>query len=294
MHPTHLRPLGFGEVLDGAFQLFRRHFAVFALTTLAPAAATAVGTLGMAAAGSSGSPLLALLFVPLWLAGVVATAMAWAALTRQASQGWLGSPVTVADGFRAARRAFWRMLGAGVLCYLALWAAMMVVLVPIGIVAALVIPAAGGAGAAVVMVPVALGMLGVAVGVGGVLSFVLPAVVVEGKGPTEAVGRAWALARGAPVRCGAVVLVGFVIAYLPAVGLMVATGQLTGLFDPAATPPSTALLALQQLTLLAAGAFATPFVVAAIVVAYYDRRVRAEALDVQLAAHGLGGIVPHS
>ena len=35
---THIRPLEFGEVLDGAFALYRRHFVDFFLTALIPLA----------------------------------------------------------------------------------------------------------------------------------------------------------------------------------------------------------------------------------------------------------------
>ncbi|HEU0079725.1 MAG TPA: hypothetical protein VFQ76_18850, partial [Longimicrobiaceae bacterium] len=36
MSVSHLRPLSFGEILDGAFALYRRNFVVFVTTALVP------------------------------------------------------------------------------------------------------------------------------------------------------------------------------------------------------------------------------------------------------------------
>jgi hypothetical protein len=113
--PT-LRPLGFGEILDGAFSLYRRNFGPFVLTALVPSIALLAGGLVYATALSGfvrdgGDPTAAmaaiagpfLLFIVLT---ALATFVSWGALTRQASQAFTGAPVSVPDGLKAGLRAF--------------------------------------------------------------------------------------------------------------------------------------------------------------------------------------------
>jgi hypothetical protein len=51
--------------------------------------------------------------------------------------------------------------------------------------------------------------------------------------------------------------------------------------------PSPGQFWLQQVANSVTGALTTPFLVASLVILYFDRRVRTEALDVQLAADAL-------
>ena len=61
MNQPLLRPLGFGEILDGAFTLYRRNFPTFALTSLVGMGIVMVGfavfggSLLIAAAGGMGN-----------------------------------------------------------------------------------------------------------------------------------------------------------------------------------------------------------------------------------------------
>lgn len=296
MNATQLRPRTFGEILDGAFQIFRRHFITLGVTTLLPSAISAVATIGLLGASARGelSAAAAIGMGLAWLVIVPATIVVWGALAWQTSEAWMGGDVAVSDGYRAGLRSFWRLVGGGIVGYVLLWVGMMVVLVPIGIVAAIGVPlmAAGGdaAGAVVggvMMVGVFVAMVLAGVLGGGALVYMLPAIVVEGLGPFRAVSRSWELARGALLRGGGLVMVAMLIAFLPMVAVMLLTGQFTGMFDPSAAPPSLGALVVQQLGMLAVGAFTTPFLVAAITVLYYDRRVRAEAFDVHRAAGDL-------
>lgn len=301
MH-TVMRPRSFGEILDGGFQIFRRHFLVLGLTTLLPSAVSALATVALTRTmfSTQNPGAIGFAFIPLWLAIMCITVLVWGALTWQTSEACTGAPVTVVDGLRAGARSFFRLIGTGILCYMLVWVGLMVLVIPLGIVAAILIPAlsaGGGGGAAGVVfaligIASGIGMLIGMVAVAGVLACTLPAVVVEGLGPARAIGRSRDLTRGAVLRSGALLMVAFLITFLPTFAVMFLTGQLEGLFSGQPVEPSLSTLFIQQMAMLAVGAFSTPFLAAVVTVLYYDRRVRTEALDVQLAAHRLQDAQP--
>lgn len=295
MSAPMLRPLAFGEVLDSAFTLYRRNFARFVGVALVPTLAMMVlaWMSGMAAADPNNVDVVAL-FLFLAVAGV-GTLLMWGALAHLASQAYGGVPASVGEGFAVAGRRFFPLLGAAILAGIILMAGFLAVALVMGIAAAVAIPAMAGAGSGgtaagvVVMVVVMLAMLLLYAAGGGFFFALVPAVVVEGKGPSAAVARSIELARGALKRLIGLVFVCLCIVYLPMLGGVVLTGTFSTLYDPnaaAAAAGSTSML-LQQALTWGSGALTTPFLVAAMVVQYYDRRVRTEALDVQAAADQL-------
>jgi hypothetical protein len=286
-----MRPRSFGEILDGAFQIYRRHAVILALTTLIPSAAMALTTI-LVVAPNPASPLGALAVFPVTL---VAMVILYGALSWQTSEAWLGGPVTVADGFRAGGRSFFRLLGTLILMmlmfYVALIPVIIVAAVGMGIAAAgagAAGPAAGGAAAVVMAVIIFAGMVFAGILMGGWMACAIPVVVVEGVGPLRAIGRSFELVRGSVLRSGLLVVVAGLIVMLPVLGIMLITGQFALMLNPG-TPPTTSAIVIQQLGGLATSAFTLPFLLAVITVLYYDRRVRSEALDVQLATHDLPG-----
>jgi hypothetical protein len=286
-----LRPLGFGEILDGAFSLYRRNFTTFVLTALVPSIGLLAGGLIYAVAlggylREGGNPATAaaaiqgpfLLFIV--LAGL-ATFVSWGALTRQAVQAFTGAPISVPDGLKAGLRALLPMLGAGFLAGLA-----------IGVLAV----AMGILGGIFTMV---LGLIGLIVmGIGFLVLYMLaitifagvaPAIVVERKGPLSALTRSWDLMNGALWRTMGLVVVSVLIAYMPVVAVMFVTGTAGMMLNPtsaAAMPGANALIAQQVLGWIA-GVLTTPFMVSVFVLTYFDRRVRTEALDVQVMTDSL-------
>jgi hypothetical protein len=296
-----MRPRRFGEILDGAFQIYRRHAAALALTTLIPYAVRALPALllaGPMTAATNAANMGAFwrLFLPIWLVGIIAMLLAWGALSWETSEAWIGGPVKLDEGFRVAGRSFFRLLGTiffgTLLFYVALIPVVLVAAVAAGILAGVSAATGGGdaaAGAvAVVMVVIMMaGGLLTALVVGGWLSCMIPATVIEGLGPFRAIRRSFNLSRGAVLRSGATLLVAGLIVVLPMLGLMLVTGQLTTMFRAPGTPLPTSSVIIQQLGGLAASAFTTPFLMSVMTVLYYDRRVRTEALDVQMAAHDL-------
>lgn len=291
--PT-FRPLGFGEILDGAFTLYRRNLATFLVTALIPTGVMVAVFLlfgrdylqavisgdGAALLGAMGS-----FFLGMFLGGVVYLVM-WGALTRQASQAYLGQPTSVGDGMRTGLQKLLTIFGAtfvvGVVFVVAYIAVALVFLVIVSV------GTASGSPALALL----FGLIGALVGTAaylsaiGLLFAVLPAIVVEDKGPLEAIGRSIDLARGALGRVVGLMVVTLLITYLPIIAVGFLTGSFASLTDPSAMPSGGQVMT-QQLLGLGVGVLTTPFMVSVIVLLYFDRRVRTEALDVQMAADRL-------
>ncbi len=290
----HLRPLSFGEILDGAFVLYRQNFATLVLTALIPFAPIALLSgisMGQVAAieqeVSAGTVVLVALMA---LVGTVGGLMVWAALTRQASQAVVGEVVSVRDAYAAGLRSFLPLLGAGIVAYIALFAVMFALILVLGILGAVLGALGGVAGAVIFAVLTAVVMVAFMLGLFGTLFAVAPAVVIERKGPVEALQRSWNLARGARGRVVGVCFVSWLIVSLPMGAIMAAVGFETGTFTAAPDAIPMRLIFWQQVLGVVAGALTVPFFVATLVLLYYDRRVRTEALDLEVATERLGAM----
>ncbi|HEY0025674.1 MAG TPA: hypothetical protein VGB24_22495 [Longimicrobium sp.] len=286
-----LRPLGFGEILDGAFSLYRRNFGPFVLTALVPSIGLLAGGLIYAVAlggylREGGDPATAgaaiagpfLLYIVLTS---LATFVSWGALTRQATQAFTGSPVSVPGGLKSGLRALPSMLGSAFLAGLVVGAAGLAM----GILGGIFTVVLGVIGAILMGIGLlVLSMLAITIFAG-----VAPAIVVEGQGPLSALTRSWDLVNGALWRTMGLVVVSVLIAYMPVVAVAFVTGSAGMMLNPssaAAMPGANALIAQQVLGWIAA-VLTTPFMVSVFVLTYFDRRVRTEALDVQVMTESL-------
>ena len=294
MSPHNIRPLGFGEILDGAFTLYRRNLAAFLLTALIPigvmAAVFGVFGVGAAVAMASGDPAgitgaLGAVFM-LVIAGALMYTVMWGGLTHEASEAYLGRPVTVGDGMRTGFRKALPIIGAGLVATILIAIAVVALMLVAGVITAVGM----GSGSPAVMVVLGaisvLVALAVYMGIIALLFAIVPAIVVENKGPIEAVGRSIDLARGALGRVVGLMVVTILITYLPVMAVTFLTGGFASIADPTVVP-SAGQVVTQQLLGLGVSVLTTPFLVAVIVLLYFDRRVRTEALDVQMAADSL-------
>ena len=289
-----LRPLSFGETLDGAFTLYRRNFATFVVTTLIPTLGLLAGFLllgdGFVSAMTTAEPeemaveMMAGTFLILFMA-MAATLVMWPALTRQAAQAYTGQPTSVGDGFRSALRAILPLLGAAFLAWLGMVVAV-IGLVIVVFVIVMVFAAMGGAMAVVGMLLAGVAYVAFILAAIAILFAVVPAIVVEGAGPLGALERSFTLARGALGRVAGIILVAGLISYLPIMAVMALTGGFAQLMDPSAVPTAGQVIT-QQVLSMGVGILTTPFLVSVVVLLYFDRRVRTEALDVQMMTDAL-------
>lgn len=268
MSAPRLRPLDFGEILDVAFTLYRRHFGTFFLTALLPNLPVAAFWMYLGSVVGSGAGAAeevsalagvgALLMVPY---SAIAGVFVWAALVHQTSGAMTGEPVSLEGGYRRAVSRFFPLLGAGIVAMLLIGLGFMLLFVP-GVLAAIMFFA------------------------------VVQAIVIEGEGPLRALGRSRELAQDGWARIFGVLLVTWLIVLLPTMAVSGGLGFLAALVPGVAeSMAGGGLNAGFQATSVVVGALTTPYMAASLVVLYYDRRVRKEGLDLELAAEqiSLGG-----
>jgi hypothetical protein len=254
-----MRPMSFGEILDGAFKIYRSHFMpmfLSALISYAPfmligaAVAMAAGA-GDNSAGMAAAGLTMLISIPLMVLGF---GVSWGSVTHLTSEAYLGRPVTLGGGLgRGLRRAL-PLFGALIVAGFLMMLGFLFFIVPGFIVMAM-------------------------------LFAVFPAVVVENRGPIAALGRSRELARGSLGRILGVVFVAALIASLPNYAVTIYAAA-TGAGSIETASSTGAFLGTQALSLLLS-ALAAPFSTAVTVLLYYDRRIRSEGLDVQMMAEGI-------
>jgi hypothetical protein len=284
MH-TSLKPLSFGEILDAAFTLYRRNFLRFLATSLV----LGIGTVVVVLAASAGAAvvivtfggiagLLAALLIAIAVAGAVMAL--WGALTWHAGRAYAGHKVSVGDALDASVDAASSLVGVGLTSIVLLFAAVLP-----GVAVGVPLVAMGQP------VPGALLMLGWGIAatvlVASVLFAVLPAVMLEERGPVQAVVRSFQLASGSVGRIAGVMLVALLITSLPGLGVEAMTGGFQDLLNPAAAAARGREDMVKDLLGAILSMLTAPFLASVCVVLYFDRRIRAEALDVQLVAERL-------
>ncbi|MDB4948884.1 MAG: hypothetical protein JWM27_1533 [Gemmatimonadetes bacterium] len=237
---AQLRPLSFGEILDGGFALYRRHFGTLASTALVAHAPVLVLWLGYALVGEA-NPLVVL--VARVLSGAAAI-VSFGALTWQASAAYLGQPVDLRDGLSHAWARFRPVWASLFLQGFAVALGLLLLVVP-GLIAFTVFFA------------------------------MIPAVVLEGLDSTQAQARSKELARGAWMNVFGVMATLTIITWMPVIAANFGLGLVTRLAD-GSSPAATAAMELAG-TLIRA--LTLPFLCLGTVILYYDRRVRSEALD---------------
>ncbi|WP_431678868.1 hypothetical protein [Kitasatospora sp. KL5] len=285
-----LRPLGVGEILDGAVTTVRRHWRTALALSLGLAAVQqvlqALGEWWAYEQPGDASELTAMLGpVPVeLLLGVVAVGM----LTMVVSKAVLGQPVALGDAWKAARPRLAALTGLTLLTFLIVVGPFVpgIALVVLGIVDGLNDTLLGlGAILTLAAVPVAL-WLGID------LSLAAPALVLERQGVFTAMSRSRRLVRGSWWRLfGINVLTRVLIAV--ASGMVMMPFSLAALAvagDEAPTTDNPFVMGLPPLGLLIlaiggtiVATFTIPLGAAVNVLLYIDQRIRREALDIELA-----------
>ncbi len=236
------------------------------------------------------------------LLSAAASAIVNLSLTAQAVEALHGSSLPLLAGIGRGLRRFLPYVGMMIVQYAAIAAASIVVLIPL-VLAGLALVAAGaalfggdpfesaGAGgilAAVGMAGVAICGYGLAIILIMVPAFYLsarwliaPAVLVAEKtGPIDALRRSWRLSQGNVLRMvGYLVLIYILMALFMSVPVLALQYAIMLLMPTAALELAMSLpAALSSLI----SVFGLPFYVAAIVLLYYDLRIRGESYDLEL------------
>ncbi|MGZ4470261.1 MAG: DUF7544 domain-containing protein [Nocardioidaceae bacterium] len=292
-----LRPLGVGEILDGAISAIRRDPRVMlGLSALVVTASTLLQSLitwlllsdtGTTLTQPTGTVTEDQVFE--LLGGSLATFVISAAislltqvvltgmLTFSVSKAVLGERPRAADAWQATRRRIFALLGLTVSVFLLVGAGLVLPLLP-GIIALLLGANVAGALLLVVGVPLAL-VLGLAAAV--LTWFAAPVVMLERQPVLRGLGRSARLVRANLWR---VIGLWLLLQVLVAVLGGILSGPLafvaSAVFD---NPFGLASLSLQAVGTILASTITLPFAAAVAVLVYVDQRMRREALDLELA-----------
>lgn len=295
MSTIPMRPLGFGEVVDGALQLYRRDFGFYYLIALLAAVpgyilmlvtgadATMLAadpeTDPAAALGEAGGAaiVVGLALVITWV-GTVAVAVAMAERIEERT-------VSVGRSYRETLRHLPSAAGATILAFLLF-----------GLVGGVVIFATLlFAGSIMLSGSIALlfaGIFAIIVVAAALTLFwlaatfaILPAVIIEGRGVIGALQRSLDLCRGGWLRVIGIMVVASIINLAPTVAITFLFGMQDMFTSPEAlgTVDSHTQWLMNTANLLI-GPLTVPFMVGSIMMLFHDRRVRSEAYDLETLA----------
>ena len=276
-----LRPLSVGEILDGGFATIRRNPRVVFGCAFALAAGLELVRLGLGAALSdvggavtsslpSGDGSSRLVITSGGVAAVVLSYVASAVfgavlagvVTEVVGKAVIGQRVEGRAVLRSVGARWWRLVLvsalAGALPFLPV---LFLIAGPVGI-----IPA----------VPLAIYLW-------GKLAVVVPAFVLERTGVGAAITRSWRLVRGAFWRTWGLRALAYLIVVIAASVLSIPFGISSFQDISGGSTPSTGSVALSTIGGGIVWMLTEPLLAAAVTLIYIDRRMRAEALDIQLA-----------
>ncbi len=315
-----LRPSTLGEILDRTAHLYRSRFLVFfgiamvpAGIVLACAAAAFLFFAWLGTQGTAASPAMAgvlsvlflaagtLLVVPLCTAAI---ALGTAALTHAASQEFLGDAITIRAAFKAAWKRGWQYIWLFFLQTLFLvivpliaWTVLIVVLAVFGALA----KQSGGTGAGVVFSALLLLVLAV-LGIYALwmllrLCLAFPACVVEGLGAWAALKRSVFLSKDTRGRILVLYLLGAVLGWMLSMLLTVPVLIVVSLIPGMTSPQHTQTMGMIILFTFYGSSFAVqaltkPVYAIAMLVFYYDQRIRKEAFDIEWMMRQAGMVDP--
>jgi hypothetical protein len=285
-----LRPLGLGEILDGAISTMRRYpklmlgvaaivvtiaqLIVLAATypllddlsraaTLDPYNTTddELWSIVGASLAVSGISLVLLIVSRVFLSGFVTLVVGTAVL---------GQSLSVKEVWTKVRPRLLPLLGL-TLIYPAV--AFGVVFIVVMITA--IVPPLG--------VLLILGLVPVAIWLWVMFSLATPALVLESAGVGRAFGRSRLLVRGSWWRIFGITLLAAVIAFFLAFVISVPFEAFGGGFSLQASPLTTKSVVLSTVGAIIASTITEPFAAAVIALLYTDQRMRREGLDIELA-----------
>ncbi|PNV34296.1 hypothetical protein C1708_19815 [Streptomyces sp. DH-12] len=308
-----LRPLGVGELLDGAVSTMRTYWRTVLGISLTLAVLTEIVAVLLqgfvlddadtevlddpsATFGELTDVMGDLLLSSAVLYGItlIGTVAATALLTTVTSRAVLGRPVTTAEAWRDARPRILKLFGLIILLGLIAVGAVAVGALP-GILVSVSAGAEVGVGLTV------LGLLAAAVFAVWLmvrLSLASPALMLEKQGIVMAMRRSARLVRGSWWRVFGIQLLAAIIAYVVAAIIVIPftflaaafSGGAAGLLDTAGGDIGWTFLIISGIGSVIGSMITFPITAGVTVLLYIDQRIRREALDLELArAAGVHG-----
>jgi hypothetical protein len=318
----HLRPLNLGEILDRTVQLYRARFLVFLGISVIPTGALVVvgaaavvfflwwGSNGPSSVSTAVAGLLAVLAVCVGILLVLPvilglTALASAAMSHAANCIYHGETVTIRAAYKRAWQKGWRYIWLYLLETLAVWVAPVAVwivlfAVSLGI-SALAVRAGMGASLGILIgflaFLVIVALAGYALWMALRLCLAFPACVVEETTAWAAFKRSGALSKGTRGRVFLLYLLGLVLTWMLSTCVNLLLTIVIALI-PGTSSPQHAQAAAVTMAFVSFGlmfsmqAFIKPVYGIALLVFYYDQRIRKEGYDIEWMMQKAGLVVP--
>jgi hypothetical protein len=315
-----LHPSSLSEILDRTAQIYRSRFLVFlgiavlptaALLALAGAAILSALRWGRYGAGSNSLAAIGILafafaaglFLVVLPSLLAVTALATAAMNHAASCALLGQSTTIRGSYQAVWRRGWRYLGLFVIELIAIW------MIPIVAWSSMVVLSAG---LAVLAQSAGLGGGGLLVLAGFVivaclviygfwmalrLALAFPACVVEKVGVWAALKRSSVMTKGTKGRILLLYLLGAALNWLLSMSITLPLTIVMALFPGFSSPQQAQSAAMITMLVIYSAAFAVqtltrPVYGIAIILFYYDQRIRQEGFDIEWMMLKAGLVVP--
>lgn len=305
-----LAPLGAGDLIDRAVRLYRRHFLTLIRIAAPPVLVSALGwtiTTVFARAVAATSSNISVAFYVLAsfggglivLCGYLLSLVVMGGATRNLVSHLIwNEPVTVGTTYRAVKSRFWGLLGASILVGIWLAVAASVAFTAGMFFGGIVLAAIGFASLVSPWITAILGGVGTFAAItGGLILFFLlagrmayvpQAMLVEGKGVFEAIGRSFSLASGNVRRLMAMTLFTFFATYSALMLLMIPLGwygYLNGVdLSPFGSNQPAWYAMSYQVILHCSQILLAPIWMLGLSLLYVDERVRHEGYDIELMA----------
>ncbi|MFF4522573.1 DUF7847 domain-containing protein [Streptomyces bluensis] len=316
-----LRPLGVGEILDGAVSTMRTYWRTVLGIALTVAVVTQIAVIlvqGFVLDDTAGTEALndpsasldeltqamgttMLSSAVVLLISLLGTIVATALLTSVTSRAVIGKPVTTAEAWREARPRLAKLFGLTLLLPLIAAA-----IITAGIVPGILVIAAGGGGGGAALA--ALGGLGAGVVALWLMirfSLASPALMLEKQGVMKSMSRSVRLVRGSWWRVFGIQLLATIIANIVASIIVIPFAFLaaalsgdgvSGFLNGSTGQLGWTFLIVSGIGSVIGSMITFPITAGVTVLLYIDQRIRREALDLDLARaagiHGYGTDTP--
>ncbi|WP_031076593.1 hypothetical protein [Streptomyces sp. NRRL WC-3742] len=283
-----LRPLGVGELLDGAVTTVRRHWRTTLSLALGIAVIEQAGRVGVRLLidGKTGSGTQMAQFAASIPLAVLLNALATALLTIVVSRAVLGRPVTVGDAWREARPRLPQLIGVTLLTTLMSGGVLVLGFLPLALYE-------GSGGVTALLFLLGLASAPVALWLWVRYSLAAPALMLEKQGVSAALSRSARLVRGSWWRVLGISLLAYVMSLVFAMIIAMpftVAGMALGFLDlhrqmsfDGTVNQSTAVLVISAISGIISSTLTIPFLGTLGVLIYVDQRIRREALDIELA-----------
>jgi hypothetical protein len=311
-----LHPSTLSEILDRTAQIYRSRFLVFfgiaAIPTGVLLVFVAIVALLVLRVGpvNSGASVFAGVIVAM-LAGAVfllalptllaITALAMAAMSHAAARAFLGQPIGIRDSYKAVWPRGWRALGLYSFEIVVIWvvpfSAWFVMVMLSTVLAALGSGSTGGALFLCAITVAVASLITYGFWMAIRVSLAFPATVVEQVSAWDALRRSAALSSGTKGRILVLLILGIALNFILSMAIAVPSSILVEMMPGANAPQhlqTTGMLIL--LAVYGAGfavrALTRPITGIALILFYYDQRIRQEGFDIEWMMLKAGLVVP--